>query len=414
MLTILLLSALLTDNVHWERDYAQALVSAKDRNVPILLCFNMDGEIASDSTALRTYRDPEFVKRSRDFVCLIASTHDHESKTETAGDEMIQACARFGALTCDEHLKVEIRASEQFIGKDTVISPQHLLISPGGAVLARKAYQASLQEILKMMTMAEKAVSKGVDEDETRRLRELMDLARERNAERRGPAIAELGGMPNVEARDFLFDLTKPREMAATRVEAIDSLGFKGNYDALPVLEALLKDKSVQIVQHAIVAIERLELPAAAPTLLKMWRKKPKTVLAKELPRALTKAAPHDEEVRKVILKELKRSKDQLVELATIVASADLEDVDGQLLKLYEQKLKDRNGNVRGITAWVLGTIKRKDAVELLEESLEKESNADVRECIEAALRNIASDSDIEDPALANMFDRFVADDIER
>src|SRR5690606_17783805 len=134
------------------------------------------------------------------------------------------------------------KASDEFVGKDTVISPQHVLISPQGTVLARKAYQASLQEIFKMMTMAEKAVSKGVDENESRRLKELMDQARERNSERRDPAIAELGGMANVQARDFLFELTEKNEMAATRVAAIDALASKGNYDALPVLEDLLKD----------------------------------------------------------------------------------------------------------------------------------------------------------------------------
>ncbi len=414
MSILLLWLGLLADGVHWERDYDAAFAKAKERNVPVLLCFNMDGEVASDSTALRLYRDPAFVERSRDFVCLIASTETHETRAEAIGDEMIQACARFGALTCKEHLKVEIRASEEFVGKDSVISPQHVLISPGRLVLARKAYQASLQEIFKMMTMAEKAVSKGVDEDETRRLRELMELARERNSERRDPAIAELGGMANVEARDFLFDLTEAREMAATRVAAIDALAQKGNYDALPILTDLLKDKSVQIVQHAIVAIEHLELPAAVPTLLKMWKRKPKTVLAKELPRALAKSSPHDERVREAILKELKRSKDQQVELATIVAAAELPDEDGEILARLEKKLGDRNGNVRGITVWVLGATKRKEAEPLLRELLEKDSNAEVRECIEAALRNMALEGKEEDAAFVRMFERFVTDDIER
>jgi len=397
------LAAVVADGVHWEKDYAAAFASAEERNVPVLLCFNMDGESASDSTAARIYRDPEFVERSRDFICLIASAAKHEGAP----------CPRFGGLTCDEHLKVEIAASEEFVGRDTVISPQHVLISPKRNVLARKAYQAGKAEIFKMMSMAEKAVSTGIGDDESTRLKQLMKLARERNAERRGPAVAELGRMPNIEARDFLLALTNKKEMAATRIEAIEALASKGNYDALGAFEALLKDKSVQIQQHAIVGLEQLCLPAAAPTLLKMWKKKPKTVLAKEIPRALAKCAPEDPDVRKALLKELKKSKEQLVELATIVASASLSDDDGKIVDLYADKLKDRNGNVRGVTVWAVATSRRDGAKELLEAAREKESNAEVRECMDRALEFLAR-NDPDDYSFDGAYKTFLDDDVSR
>ena len=48
------------------------------------------------------------------------------------------------------------------------IAPQHLLITPKGQVLARKAYQASKNDLFHMMTLAEKELARqaGGGEDE--------------------------------------------------------------------------------------------------------------------------------------------------------------------------------------------------------------------------------------------------------
>ncbi len=418
MLQLILMSLLLLpgEGVSWERDYKLAFEQAVARNVPVFLAFNMDGEGANDNTARTLYQDPEFVARSRDFVCLIASTGKHETRAEVVDGAERQVCARFGAVTCDEHLKVEIRASEEFIGRDTVIAPQHLLISPSRQVLARKAYQASKDDLFKMMTLAEKELLRLAgkeDQAEGARLRELKELALERNAERRGAAIAELGRMCSLEARELLFALTGAENMDATRMEAIDALAVKGNYDALPVLRALLKDKSSMIVKHAIVALEKLELPIAVPDLMKLWKKNSKSTVAKEIPRAVAHCAPDDPEVREAIYKAAKASQDSAVEESAIVAMSALR-LDEEGVKILADKLNARSGNTRGLAAWALGSSKLKEAAPVLEKALESESNANVRECMEAALRNLQIESGPDDPAFANMLRRFIEDDVER
>lgn len=416
MLHLLILGTLLlpVQGVAWERDHAAAFEKAEARNVPVFLAFNMDGERASDSTALTLYRDPAFVKRSADFVCLIASTSRHDAKVEGTGDAAREVCSRFGSLSCDEHLQVEIRASEEFIGRDTVISPQHLLVSPQRGVLARKAYQASKNDLFRMMDMAEKAV-RNTDPDDAERLRlkQLMKQATERNADVRGEAIAELGRMAAIEARQALFDLTGKASMDATRMDAIDALASKGNYDALPILLGLLKDKNQMVVKHALVALERLELPAAVEPLTKMWKKKPKGMVAKEIPRALASCAPDDEAVRELVYKAAAKHRDSLVELSAIVAMATLE-LDDEGYSILEKKLKDSSGNVRGTAVWSIGQQRQKQGIPILEKALEKENNAEVRVCMEAALRNIRSETGPEDPELANSLWKFLDDDIER
>ncbi|MFH0946433.1 MAG: HEAT repeat domain-containing protein [Planctomycetota bacterium] len=402
--------------VQWERDYEKGLQKAKDLDIPVFLAFNMDGERANENTALTLYRDPEFIKRTRQFVCLIASKDSHESVEEVVDGQARQACSRFGSVSCEEHLKVEIRASKEYVGRDTVITPQHILILPSGMVVARKAYQASKNDLFKMMEMALKAVAragKSGDSEELHRLQELKKQALERNADRRDAAIAELGRLPDPEARDALLDLCGSENMNATRLAAIDALATKGNYDALETVIACLKDRQNMVVMHAIVALEKLGLPEAVPVLTKMWNRKPKAIVAKEILRALAKCAPGDPEIRKMVHKAAETSKDSVIEWSAIVAIASL-DGEPSDIEVLAKKMRDKSSNVRGLAAWSLGTLKRPEAVPILEGALESETSGDVRECIEAALRNIPIKSGPDDAKLANIVSRFFTEDIER
>jgi len=405
-----------TGGIPWERDFAQALERAAAEKKPIFVAFNMDDEGANENTAFRLYKDPQLIERCRDFVCLIGSTGKHEPRTEMIDGESREVCSRFGNLTCAEHLMVEIRASEAYVGRDTVIAPQHILLTPSGSIVARKAYQASLNDLFKMMDMAAKEVRRaegGGDTAELKRFKELKQQAFERNAEIRDAAIAELGRLSDLEARNTLFSLVKPGKMDATRIAAIDALATKGNYDALEVVIDCLKDRNNMIVTHAIVALEKIELPLAVESLMKYWKKKPKALIAKELIRAMAKCAPEDAEVKSLVYQAARSSKDTVVEMSAIVAMASLE-LDQQGLEILAGKLKERSGNVRGLGAWSLGALKLEDGVPILEAALATETNAGVRECIEAALRNIQIKSGPDDPGFANMLPRFISDDVAR
>ena len=404
------------DGIQWERNFEQALEKAEKTGTPVFLAFNMDGEGANENTAHTLYRDPEFVKWTRDFICLIASSNTHEASEVVVGDEARQVCTRFGSVTCDEHLKVEIRASEKYVGRDTVIAPQHILIVPSGMVVARKAFQASKNDLFKMMQMTLKEVARAKqsgDGAEARRLQELKKQALERNADRRDAAISELGRLPDLEARDALLDLCGSANMNATRLAAIAALSTKGNYDALETLINCLKDRQSMVVTNAIVGLERLELPAAVAPLAKMWNMKPKAIVAKEIIRALAKCAPSDPEIRKLVHKAAKSSKDTVVEMSAIIAVSSL-DGDPSDIELLATKMKDRSGNIRGLAAWSMGTLKMPEAIPVLEKTPQSEANGDVRECIEAALRNISIKSGPDDAKHANILTRFLTDDVKR
>jgi HEAT repeat protein len=402
--------ALLADQVAWEKEFDAAFAAAKTRNVPVLVCFNMNGEPASDGM-VNVYKDPEFVARSKDFVCIIASTFFHNPEESTA------PCPRFGGITCAEHHKLEIKTSDAFIGTDAVISPQHVLVSPDKKVLTRRAYVISKNELLKMMTVAEKALRAGAggvgEQDVTKQIDDLIKIAKDRNAERRKPAIAELGKIDDLRARDALFSLLNPKMMDDTRADALDALATKGNYDALPSVIERLGDSNTNVVRHAIVALEKIGLPTAIAPLTKLWKKKPMAMVACEIPRALVGCDPKNAEVQ-TLVKKACVAKESLVELHALVALRALPP-DDETRKILTEKLTDNNGNVRGVAVWTIGGLRDAAMKAPLEAQLAKEANADVRACMELALKSLALDPKAKPlPELEMMLDKFLESDFER
>ncbi len=411
-------AALLGNGVVWEKDFDAAFAKAKERNVPVLVCFNMDGESANDSL-VKIYKDPEFVKRSADFVCLVASTFAHSP----AGSS--DPCSRFGTITCDDHRTVEKKARAAFIGKEEVIAPQHVLATPDKKVLVRRAYEVDKATLLKMMTMAHNAMRTGADVkadaaqesagDSIRggaptaeHIAELIAAAKDHNAERRKPAIAELGQLDDVRARDALIALLDPRVMDDTRCDAIDALASKGNYDALAPIVARLSDSNTTVLHGAVLGLGRIGLPAATPALLKLTKKKLVTMVACDIPRALAECDPKSAEVQ-AFVKKASLDKDQGIAAGGLRALRSLKP-DAETKKILETRLTDSSASVRGVAVWVVGTTRERALEAKLKGMLDRETNDHVRECIAAALKNLgAGDGSPCDPELDGMLWRFTS-----
>lgn len=397
MIAALLAATLLgADGVAWEKDYAAALTKAKERGVPVLVCFNMDGESANEEM-VKLYREPEFVKRSLDFVCLVASAAQHNPEASTA------PCPRFGGVSCAEHRKVEVKASAALIGKDEVIAPQHVLLAPDGKVLMRRAFGLAKDELLKMMKMAEKALKTGVSgkeleqdaetvaaEAETRKIEDLIKSAKDHNAERRKPAISALGQIDDLRARDALIALLDPKNMDDTKADALDALATKGNYDAMSAVVARLSDTNTVVVRRAIATLRCMELPGAIPPLTKMWKKKLPSLVAGDIPAALVACGSKNPEVA-VIIKKACASADSIVQQNALAATKSL-PADPEITKILDARLGDDSSNIRGIAAWVVGMRRERTCEGKLQARLANEVNMDVKECMSAALRSLKAE----------------------
>ena len=112
--------------VHWQRTWDDAVAVSKETGKPILICVNMDGEIASEHYAGIRYRDPSIVALYDPYVCVIASVYRHNPRDYDEQGRRIP-CPRFGGVTCGEHIWIEPLLFEKYFeGKR--IAPRHIMI----------------------------------------------------------------------------------------------------------------------------------------------------------------------------------------------------------------------------------------------------------------------------------------------
>src|SRR5690349_8393896 len=143
----------------WQRSLDDALALCKQSGAPLLVALNMDGESASERITKENYRDPEFVKLTRPFVCVIGSVFRHNLRDY---DEQGRAilCPRLGAVTCGEHIALEPLLFEKYLGGER-IAPRHALILPDGTKKFDEFLLYDLRDLYKIFRDAEREIVAG-------------------------------------------------------------------------------------------------------------------------------------------------------------------------------------------------------------------------------------------------------------
>jgi tetratricopeptide (TPR) repeat protein len=116
--------------VKFQRTWEDATAVAKEEGKQILVCINMDGEIASEHFAGVRYREPDAAKLYEPYVCVMCSVYRHtERDFDEQGNRVV--CPRFGSVTCGEHIAMEAVCFEKFMeGKR--VSPRHIAVELDG------------------------------------------------------------------------------------------------------------------------------------------------------------------------------------------------------------------------------------------------------------------------------------------
>ncbi len=118
--------------ITFQRTWEDALAVSRETQKAILVCVNMDGEIASEHYAGVRYRQAEIAALYEPYVCVIASVYRHNPRDFDEKGERI-LCPRFGSVTCGEHIWIEPPLYEQFMdGKR--IAPRHIMVELDGAM----------------------------------------------------------------------------------------------------------------------------------------------------------------------------------------------------------------------------------------------------------------------------------------
>ncbi len=116
--------------IRWERTWEDAVAVSQRTRKPILICVNMDGEIASEHYAGVRYRQKEIADLFKPYVCVIASVYRHNIRDFDEEGRRIP-CPRFGTVTCGEHIAIEPILYRKFLdGKR--IAPRHIMVEVDG------------------------------------------------------------------------------------------------------------------------------------------------------------------------------------------------------------------------------------------------------------------------------------------
>jgi tetratricopeptide (TPR) repeat protein len=112
--------------ITWQRSWEDAVKVSRQTKKPILICVNMDGEIASEHYAGVRYRRPETASLYEPYVCVIASVYRHTPSDYDENGERV-LCPRFGSVTCGEHIAIEPALYDQFFDGQRV-APRHIMV----------------------------------------------------------------------------------------------------------------------------------------------------------------------------------------------------------------------------------------------------------------------------------------------
>ena len=117
--------------ITFQRTWDDAVEVAKETGKAILICVNMDGEIASEHYAGIRYRQPEIAELYEPYVCVIASVYRHNPRDyDENGNRII--CPRFGSVTCGEHIWIEPILFEKYF-EGVRVAPRHVMVELDGS-----------------------------------------------------------------------------------------------------------------------------------------------------------------------------------------------------------------------------------------------------------------------------------------
>ncbi|MHC4845754.1 MAG: hypothetical protein ACYTCU_06300, partial [Planctomycetota bacterium] len=235
--------------IRWQRTWESAVELSLETNRPILVCINMDGEIASEHYAGVRYRQSEIAALYEPYVNVIASVYRHTPRDWDEEGVRIP-CPRFGGVTCGEHIAIEPKLYELFMD-ETRIAPRHIMIELDGS----ETYDV-------MLAWDTKSVFGKVEEGIATRD---IPMQLERRTDR---SLAELVASPDV--RDQLeVEETFLTGGRTIRRAIVDAAAAEGPDAPLDVLRLAVYGIDAEVMSVARGALMRSAKPEAADLLVK-------------------------------------------------------------------------------------------------------------------------------------------------
>ncbi len=396
--------------IDWIASWPEALRRSRSEKKPLFVAFNQDGEVASDAL-VKLYHDEKLVEKSRFFICVVCSVAKH---TEWANESGLATCERFGAIACADHLGCETLASSELIGTNLVLTPQHVISTGEGRVLARRAFQLTLPELLKLMDGALRlagapgAPASGDPKVDAARAAELLHESEKAGPWRKDEHIKALAEIGSEVAHNALLDyMAKKTGDDETRTAIIERLAVSGDYLMLEPLRKLTKEGKSHVALSAVDGLGKLRLPDAIEDLKKLINVFSAGNDQGRVIRALAACGRTDKGVRDIVLKRA-RTTDQNVRAHSLVALGLLESCP-EIDELLKRALDDKVTNARACSAYAVGKGRHVECKAALEKLAATETNVDLKDLAESALAHLGHDpADLSCCNLENKVDNFI------
>lgn len=383
-------ASLADTQVEWVASFPEALRLARETKRPILVAFNMDAEVANDAMVKDVYRDRKFVERSRKFVCVVASIFKHD---EPAGASGAPECARFGRVSCEQHKDCELRAREALLGGTDVIAPQHLICTAEGTVLARRAWQMSLNEMDAWIDHALKVCGGAAElspadaKAERARIAQLFEQAEKARPWKKHEAIDQIFALEDDVARESLDAYALKGKDDEARVAILERYGVAGEYTHLELLRKAARDGHAYVALAAVDSLGKTRLPEVKEDLKKLLASFSAGNDYGRVLRAYASCGRDDKAVRELVLKKAKGS-DQNVRVHAIVALGRMEPAP-EIAEFLRKALADNITSARGCAAWAVGMGRYKECRKELEHLVATEPVQDLKELASLALSHL-------------------------
>jgi len=155
--------------------YEKAFEEANERGVPLMICVIEDDEEANDDVWLNTINAPEFVKATQGTVNLLANRGTQEmhgvKEVEVDGKPR-RLCAKFGTITCMDHVRMEIGVFRDFAQNGIIKTPQVMLILPDQTIVAALIDRHPMPDFLDAFKKASKQLPNGLSHEEVASVRQ--------------------------------------------------------------------------------------------------------------------------------------------------------------------------------------------------------------------------------------------------
>lgn len=282
--------------ITFQRNFEDALAVSKETGKAILICVNMDGEIASEHYTGVRYRQPEIAKLFEPYVCVIASVYRHTPRDyDEQGNRIL--CPRFGSVTCGEHIAIEPALFEKYFEGNRV-APRHIGIELDSKEIYDVYYAWDTETIFK--TLRKGIENRPTPEPIQRGDRTIFERVTSRDIEDR-IAVEQAYQQGNTEMRRNLISAVMANPKAAqSELLRLALRGFDAELAKLArrALAQTQSETSVDVLVEALRApMETQERDALLAALNRLGETSPRAKLAADIQQGLrtrSKSVPVD------------------------------------------------------------------------------------------------------------------------